>query len=195
MRNKANTPGTRETPSRQRFCAGALTLLVALVCGLNPQSARSKPSDGPEDHHFVRAAILIHAPVEVVWDAVQQERHHNPEIAYSRVLVHISEHESVLEERFIVIPLIGAATCKLRMIEAPFERIDYTMIESDHFKVFEGAWVFTPVDEGKSTVLELSSHVEMGLPVPRLIMDRVTHRKLEARLKNVKSMAEGGSAL
>ncbi len=137
----------------------------------------------------VKASITIKAPPEVVWDAVHEQRKSDPELAYSKVLKQ-GVNEAVLEQKFMVIPVIGSAVCTMNTQEVPNRRIDYQMIKSDRFKAMEGSWVLTPSADGKSTTLELSSHVDLGLPVPRGMMNGVTHKKLERRLAHVRELAE-----
>ncbi len=137
----------------------------------------------------VRASITIKAPPEVVWDAVHEQRKSDPELAYSKVLRQ-GVNEATLEQKFMVIPVIGSAVCTMNTQEVPNRRIDYQMVKSDRFKAMEGSWVLTPSADGKSTTLELSSHVDLGLPVPRGMMNGVTQKKLERRLAHVRELAE-----
>jgi hypothetical protein len=55
----------------------------------------------------------------------------------------------------------------------------------------EGSWIFTPTENGKATILELSTHLDMGVPVPKLIFNNLTQKKLDKRLAHIKEMAEG----
>ena len=137
----------------------------------------------------VKASITIKAPPEVVWDAVHEQRKSDPELAYSKVLRQ-GINEATLEQKFMVIPVIGSAVCTMNTQEVPNRRIDYQMVKSDRFKAMEGSWVLTPSADGKSTTLELSSHVDLGLPVPRGMMNGVTQKKLERRLAHVRELAE-----
>jgi len=143
----------------------------------------------PSGHRWVKAKILIHAPPEVVWETVHEERSKDPDLAYSKVL-HQENNELTLEQKFVLLPVIGTATCVMSNAEEPLHRIDYRLLESDHFRAMEGSWVLTPQESGKDTLLELSSYLELGFPVPRPILDTLTARKLERRITNVKLMAE-----
>jgi hypothetical protein len=78
----------------------------------------------------------------------------------------------------------------MKNVEVPLERIDYNMVTSDRFKALEGSWVLSPGKEPNETYLELSSYVDMGLPIPRGMVEGVTGKKLQRRLSNVKAMAE-----
>ncbi len=135
------------------------------------------------------ARTTIKAPPEVVWKAVHDERQNDPDIAYSKVLEQ-GENQYKLEQKFCLIPVLGTSTCVTHHVEVPNERIDYKLIHSDHFKAMEGSWVLSSLDGGKSTQLEFSSHLDLGLPVPRMLMDSITSKKMEKRLAGIKKMAE-----
>lgn len=138
----------------------------------------------------VQSKILIKAPVEVVWYSVHEERKHDPDIAYSKVLEQ-GVNEQKLEQKFCLLPVIGSAVCVMHHTEVPNQRIDYKLLKSDHFKAMEGSWIFTPTENGKATILELSTHLDMGVPVPKMIFNNLTQKKLDKRLAHIKEMAEG----
>ncbi len=135
------------------------------------------------------AKILVKAPPKVVWETVHEERKKDPDLAYSKVLEQ-GVNECRLEQKFVLIPIIGAAVCEMHNSEVPLQRIDYKLLKSDRFRSMEGSWVLTPTDEGRHTLLELSTHLDLGMPVPGPIMNTVTSKKLARRLGNVKKMAE-----
>jgi len=137
----------------------------------------------------VKAQILIKAPPELVWYSVHEERKHDPDMAYSKVIEE-GVNESKLEQKFNIIPIIGSATCLMHQHEVPLQRIDYKLIKSDHLKAMEGSWVFTPAENGKATLLELSTHLDMGIPFSRTIINGFTQKKIERRLAHVKELAE-----
>lgn len=139
------------------------------------------------------ARTTIKAPPEIVWRAVHDERQNDPDISYSKVLEQ-NENQFKLEQKFCFIPFLGTSTCVTHQIEVPNERIDYKLVKSDHFKAMEGSWVLSPSEGGKSTVLEFSSHLDLGLPVPKMLMDGVTSKKMEKRLAHIKLMAEKNHA-
>lgn len=139
------------------------------------------------------ARTTIKAPPEIVWRAVHDERQNDPDIAYSKVLEQ-TENQFKLEQKFTFIPFLGTSTCVTHQTEVPNQRIDYKLVKSDHFKAMEGSWVLSPSEGGKSTVLEFSSHLDLGLPVPKMLMDGVTSKKMEKRLAHIKLMAEKNHA-
>jgi hypothetical protein len=145
-----------------------------------------------EKKNWVKCKLLIKAPPQVVWEAVHEERKHDPDMAYSKVLEQ-GVNEAKLEQKFTVIPVIGTTTCVMHQNEIPLQRIDYKMIKSDHLKAMEGSWVFTPAENGKSTVLELSTHLDLGIPMPwggRSLMNNFAQKKIEKRLNRVKDTSE-----
>jgi hypothetical protein len=144
-------------------------------------------------HNRLVARILIHARPEIVWNTVHSERQKDPDIAYAKVLSQ-ENNQLTLEEKFVLLPVIGTAKCIMKDIEVPNERIDYQLVESDHFKAMEGSWVLTSCDDGKSTILELSSYLELGFPVPRMVLDNITSQKLQKRVTNIKTLSERAEA-
>ncbi|MBP9092166.1 hypothetical protein KBI23_14150 [bacterium] len=167
-----------------------IKITLALACGsilaAIPQVSLAKPeANRPE---LIKASICIDAPREVVWQAVHDERKHDPDLAYSKIIVP-GEHEYVLEQKMVLIPVFGSAVCEMQNKEVPLERIDYKLIKSDRFKHMEGSWVLTPTSDGKTT-LELSTSLDLGMPVPRSVINGFTAKKLQRRLKHVKESAE-----
>ncbi|MBX9939529.1 MAG: SRPBCC family protein [Candidatus Obscuribacterales bacterium] len=141
-----------------------------------------------DNSQWASGSIVIKAPPEVVWQAVHDERNSDPDLAYSKILEQ-GENECKLEQKFTFIPVIGTAVCQMYNHEVPNERIDYKLIKSDRFKAMEGSWVLTAMEEGK-TRLDLSTNLDMGIPVPRGMVNAITAKKLATRLKHVKEMAE-----
>lgn len=155
------------------------------------QTEPCAPSTEPHEAHArVQAKVLIKAPPEVVWESIHKERSKDPDLAYSKVLEQVNEHECKLEQKFQLIPVIGTSVCVMENKEVPLQRIDYRLLKSDRFKAMEGSWVLTPAEGGKATMLELSSHLDLGLPVPKAMMNSISTKKIEKRLTHVKEMAE-----
>ena len=145
-------------------------------------------AEARDNAQWVSASVVINATPEVVWETVHVERNHDPDLAYSKILEQ-GKNECRLEQKFTFIPMFGTAVCEMQDKEVPFERIDYKMIKSDRFKAMEGSWVLTPMEGGK-TRLDLSTNLDMGLPVPRAMVNSITSKKLARRLAHVKTMAE-----
>jgi len=177
-----------------------MAAILALSLPGQAKSAHHKPCKEPvsltQEHNngntWVKARVLVKAPPEVVWYSVHEERKHDPDLAYSKIIEeHADKNECTLEQKFVLIPVIGSSVCLMNNTEVPLQRIDYKLIKSDRFKAMEGSWVLTPCEDGKATLLELSSHLDLGLPVPKSFMNSVASKKLERRLSHVKTMAEG----
>lgn len=139
-------------------------------------------------HNRIRARVHISAPPHIVWETVHEERKTDPDLAYSKVL-ETSGHNSVLEQKFQLIPFVGTSVCVMKNSEVPGHRIDYSLVKSDRFKALEGTWIVSANPDG-STILELSSYIDMGLPVPRGMLEAVASKKLAGRLQNIRKMAE-----
>ncbi len=132
--------------------------------------------------------IYIEAAPELVWEAIKENRLGDPDVQYSK-FTDISDTERLLEQKYTSIPLFGATTCTLKLDENPNKRIDYNLIKSDRIKEFEGSWVLTQ-KSSDSTMLELSNHLKLHLPIPQRILDAFAVPKMKARLLWVKQLAE-----
>ncbi|MBS2006619.1 MAG: hypothetical protein JST01_06240 [Cyanobacteria bacterium SZAS TMP-1] len=154
-----------------------------------PASCRETKASAQSTCEAVKAHIKINAPSDVVWQVVHEERKHDPDIAYSKTISE-GDNEFLLEQKFALIPVIGTSVCQMHQKEIPGSRIDYKLIKSDRFKVMEGSWILTPSADNQSTTLELSTKLDLGIPVPRGVMNHVTTKKLERRLSHIKDMAE-----
>ncbi len=148
-------------------------------------SKRARTTGG----NTMAAAIHIHATPEVVWRAIHEERSHDPDLAYSKVL-NQNGSELILEQKFAILPIIGTAVCVMTNKEVENRKIEYKLVKSDHFKAMEGSWEITPIDNNRCSELVLTSYVDLGLNVPRMFMDDITGKKLQRRLSNVKKAAE-----
>jgi hypothetical protein len=162
------------------FCAGTFGASVPVTAANNAQASAD-------------AQVLINATPRVVWKAVHQERDHDPDIGYSRVISKDGDFQ-VLEQQFIGIPIFGKVVAVTKQREVPFSRIDYSLVNSDKFKALEGSWLLTPVDGGKHTMLQLSSALDVGLPFSGAFVKNATKKKVVQRVENVKRAAEAEQA-
>jgi len=153
------------------------------------EEATTKSEKRADEKTWNSAKILIKAPPKMVWDSVHEERKHDPDLAYSKILEQ-GVNECRLEQKFQLIPVLGTSVCEMHNKEVPGERIDYKLLKSDRFKAMEGSWVLTPHSDGRYTMLELTTHLDLGVPVPQMVMNSVTTKKLARRLTNVKKAAE-----
>lgn len=147
----------------------------------------------PNGRRWVTAKIKINAHPSIVWDAVHEERKTDPDLAYSKVLEEAkNEHgktEQTLEQKFQLIPVFGTSVCVLKSTEDLHKRIDYYLLKSDRFKAVEGSWILQPAEDG-STILELGSYIDIGVPAPRSFVESIASKKIANRVSNVKKCAE-----
>lgn len=145
-----------------------------------------KPGD------YVSSRILINAPVEIVWKMVHEERETAPNLVYSKLHKEDS-NLLVFEQKWTIVPFIATTTCVISENEIPYKRIDYKVIKSNQFKVMEGAWIFTPINNGSDaakTELELTTHLELRRLAPMKLVNAMAKRKIEQRLAHIKELAE-----
>lgn len=142
----------------------------------------------PNGRRWVTAKIKIKAQPSVVWDAVHEERKTDPDLAYSKIIEE-GKNEETLEQKFQLLPVIGTSVCVIKSTEVPNKRIDYYLLKSDRFKAVEGSWILQATDDG-STILELGSYIDIGVPAPRTFVEGIAGKKLERRLGNVRKVAE-----
>ncbi|HEY9713790.1 MAG TPA: hypothetical protein V6C72_09985 [Chroococcales cyanobacterium] len=159
-------------------------LLCAAVAVSIPQSAEAA-SEAKE----VNMSVVVHAKPRAVWEAIRGQRVADKA---HRKLISYHDDEALIEEHFPALPIIGAATCLYKEHEVPLKRIDYSMVESNQFRQFEGSWVISPTEDGNATVVNLSSRLDPGLRVPfwKEITKVATTKHVKERLSAVRHDAE-----
>jgi hypothetical protein len=153
---------------------------LLLACLLAAQTATAALAT---DTKPVSQSQVIDQPSHIVWLAIQSLRTADRE---HRKLVSYTNGEAVIEEKFHSLPIVGDAACKYKECELPPNEIDYSLISSDQFKVFEGSWMLTPLKDGK-TLVSLSANFDTGLRIPfwREITKNQTSASLKRRLKQL----------
>ncbi len=144
-----------------------------------------KLSHAPEVKH----SILVKAKPEQVWEAIQHQRKADER----RKLLSYDGTIATLHETFASLPIVGEASCVYEEHEMiPLERIDYSLVKSDHFHVFEGSWILSLAKDGKSTLVELSNAIDAGIRVPfwQDITKMAASRSVKKRLDAVCAYAE-----
>jgi hypothetical protein len=159
---------------------------LALLSSFAPQSQAAERPSGKAD---ATASILINATPRTVWKAIHVERTQNPEVEYSKI-VEDNGNVKMLEQKFTNIPIFGSVTAVTRQVEETNKHIDYSLVKSDKFKALEGAWDLTPVNGGRQTMLQLQSHVDIGVPFSGIFIKSTAQKKLNRRLAHVKTLAE-----
>lgn len=141
------------------------------------------------DEKGVSLSLVIKAQPQVVFEVVKSLKTEGEVNQIS------GEKQSVVEEQFDGLPIIGKARCTYVEKYTPFQRVDYHMIRSDKFKAFQGSWVITPQAENSTTV-RLTSYIDTGLPVPfaQQITNSAALKDVKKRLDIVKRTAEANQA-
>lgn len=158
----------------------------------NDEHKAQATSPGPRLHHHakhkthtpeVTHSIVINAKPQLVWAAIQHQR----ESDNHRKLISYDGKNATLKEVFAALPIVGEASCTYIENEtSQFERIDYALVQSDRFHVFEGAWVITPGKDQNSTNVELSNAIDPGIRVPfwqditKMAASKMVKRRLDA---------------
>ncbi len=142
----------------------------------------------------VSLSMVVKAKPEQVWEAIRDQRKSDQE---HRKLVSYKNAEAIIEEKFAGLPVIGEATCLYKECEVPLKRIDYSLIQSDRFKTFQGSWVLTPSEDGQNTTVQLSSFADPGLRIPfwKELTKMATTKNVKKRLNDVRHDAEAHNSL
>ena len=184
-----------------RFSTVHLLLLAALfspcalaggtdISGYNDERKAQATSPGPHHHdkHKVHTpevthSISINAKPAQVWAAIQHQR----ESDNHRKLISYDGNKATLKEVFAALPIVGEASCTYVESEtSQFERIDYALVQSDRFHVFEGSWVIKPGKDQNSTSVELTNAIDPGIRVPfwqditKMAASKMVKRRLDA---------------
>jgi hypothetical protein len=174
--------GNKATNRKTQAMAATVLMAATLACTQPALANNSGKADACGE-------VIINAPLAVVWRAVHEDRQNDPDLAYSKVIHHTSNQDTV-EQKFIGLPLLGSAIAITQQLEVPFHRIDYTLVHSDKFKDLRGSWQLFPINDGKGTRLSLNSFLDVGVPFSGFFIRNATQRKINRRLEHVKQLAE-----
>lgn len=131
----------------------------------------------------VAGTIIVHAPKKLVWETVCDTK------SFDDTLQSTSGNQAIVEQKLSSLPIMGQTTVLLRTTVFPQERIEYELIKSDRLKALSGTWILTKIDENRTKV-SLTSFVDPGLPVPRILVNHFAAGRLRQRLRLVKTLAE-----
>lgn len=137
--------------------------------------------------------VLVNATPKVVWKAIHEERNFDPGIEYSKEISN-EGNSSVIEQKFVRIPLLGSVVATTKQTEIPYSRIDYQLVNSDRFKKLEGSWTLQPINGGRATKLGLASKLDIGIPFSQIFTRNASNKKVIERVAAVKRMAEADQA-
>lgn len=137
----------------------------------------------------ISGSILVNASPSTVFEAIKKSRYQEPA---RRKVVQSDQNSCVLEENFKGLPIIGDVICRYKETEFGMQRIEYQIQASDKFKFFDGAWELEPVQNGKATMVKLSSHVEPQIKVPfaKQLTAVGTRKDIKRRLNHIKVSVE-----
>ena len=134
--------------------------------------------------------VLIKASPKVVYSSILNLRQIQPKHVKE---LSKSKTQTLIEEEFHVLPIIGKAKCIYKETYVPGKQVSYKLVRSDRFKAFEGQWSLTPKNNGRYTSLALSSYVDPGLshiPFAKQITNMETKKGIKKRLHAVKRISE-----
>jgi len=157
----------------------------------NSNSAHNYHANPEKSAHApeVKHSIVINAKPQHVWAAIQHQRKADS----SRKLLSYDGTAATLHETFGALPIVGEASCDyVENEKASMQRIDYSMVKSDRFHVFQGSWILSPGKNLNSTVVELSNEIDPGIRVPfwQDITKVAASRLVKHRLEAVSAYAE-----
>lgn len=158
-----------------------LTIFATLICAIFLPAGAWAADKG------VSATVLIKAPAAAVWDSIGDTKHFDSKIDRR------NPNEATVEQKFHVIPMLGETTAVIKVTAVPKQRIDYKLIKSDKLKDLSGSWTLTEISP-TTTKLQLSSRVDLGLPVPHFLVNRFVAQKVRVRLQKVKKLAEANAS-
>jgi len=139
-----------------------------------------------EDIEQVIETIEVDEPPSICFQAIRNLRSTDK----NRTLESYNAPEAIIRERFGCLPVVGETICTYKEIEKPPNRIEYLMISSNRFKMFEGSWVLTAESSG-GTKVTLTGSVDPGMRVPlwRQISKAATSSRLRKRLHDLQDQA------
>lgn len=110
----------------------------------------------------VAGKIEVDVPMKKVWAAIQARR-----TSAHRKLVSYDGKVAVVKEAFKAMPVIGDTSCTYTEQELAGQKmITYKLMNSDHFKKFEGCWQLTPGPKPDTTMVSLSTTLDPGIRFP-----------------------------
>ncbi len=152
-----------------------------------------KPKDKGrlDPNQFPTGAILIDAPVQEVWDMVN-DKEAAPSYVKSLLRCRIvgrGEAYMMVEQEMKMNGLPGTFTYIVKHAMKPMQRVDFERVSGD-LRDIRGSWQFIPVEEGTKTMLIYSLHVDPGRLVPQTFVRRSMLKNLPKALYSIKTQVE-----
>lgn len=137
----------------------------------------------------VTESIQIDATPQAVFDAIKSYRTSS---ALHRHLVSYDGQKAVVDETLEGVPVFGQVHCTWIEKEVPFQRIDYTMLNSDKFVSGSGSYVILPGTQPGYVTLQLNSELDSGCHIPfaKEMGQMAAHKDMKTRLQLLKHISE-----
>lgn len=175
-----------------------LSLLILAVVNSNQNAALAKTQahEAHEVEHAVahekqasQSHLVVNASPKQVYESIIKLRlESNNKIKE----VENKGNTCLIEEKFDNLPVIGKAFCIYKETYIPYKIIEYSMVNSDKFKAFEGRWNIAPANGGNHTLLTLTTYIDVDIKVPfaKQLTKIQTMSGVKRRLKAVKELSE-----
>ncbi len=148
-----------------------------------------------DDRRFrghIRAAVLIDAPAERIWEILEDcesAPEYIPSVLSCELRETLKEQNSqIFRQRVKVAWFLPTFEHEFRLDYKPYSRIDVNRV-SGPLGVLEGAWWLVP-GAGRSTILTYFLNFDPGLPIPRFVVGRLLLRDVPVVLAAVRDRAE-----
>lgn len=175
-----------------------LLLLILAIANSNPNAALAK-THAHETHEVEHAVahekqasqshLVVNAPPKQVYESIIKLR-----LESNNKIREVENKGStcLIEEKFDNLPVIGKAFCVYKETYIPYKIIEYSMVNSDKFKAFEGRWNIAPANNGNHTMLTLTTYIDVDIKVPfaKQLTKIQTMSGVKRRLKAVKELSE-----
>ncbi len=161
---------------------------VVLLVDVEAKLTRAQKKD---PRFFPTGAILIDAPLQSVWDLVN-DKEGAPNYVKSLLrckIVGRGKSHMMVEQEMKMNGLPGTFTYVVKHIMKPLERVDFHRVSGD-LRDIQGSWQFVPVNEGAQTLLVYSLHVDPGFFVPQSLVRKGMARNLPKCLLGIKEKLE-----
>ncbi len=174
------------------LCLAMSLFSVQAALSHNDNHVKQTTADGSrsqktETKRGVLAQGTIMLPPKLVYEALRSMRDVDP--SGCRV-ISSNESESIVEETFDDLPIIGKAVCVYRETYDPL-RVNFKMISSDKLKAFEGEWTLKPINNGSHTLVSLRSYIETGLRLPfvKKITEMASSKEAKDHIEYLRELA------
>ena len=179
--------------SREVFLMSKWSVLQTSVFIAVMLLVSSETASSAKTQRIPTEKILINASPECVFDALRIER---DALECHRKTLSFDGRVAKIDECMKNIPIYGQVHCVWEETEFPYQKMDYRMLESDHFKSAFGSWVIVPSSDKNKTTLELRTNLDSGLYIP--FSEHITRvnaaKDARERLSRIKAIAEKQAA-